>query len=91
MGFLQHLNRGNKSAQVATSIATSPEPHGDKEADIAYTSGTDSDTLSLEARNEKEVQLHPDQITANAQPGVAKAEATALVWPAWALYATYGW
>ncbi|TID19907.1 MFS transporter SIT family siderophore-iron:H+ symporter [Venturia nashicola] len=51
----------------------------------------DSDTLSLEARNEKEVELNPDHVTANAQMGQQKAEAAALVWPKWAVYCTYGW
>jgi hypothetical protein len=55
------------------------------------TPDTDSDTLSLEARNEKEIQLNPDQVTKDAQMGVQKAEAVALVWPKSAVYATYGW
>lgn len=52
---------------------------------------TDSDTLSLEARNEKEVQLNPNHVTQNAQMGQQKAEAAALVWPKSAVYATYAW
>jgi hypothetical protein len=53
--------------------------------------GSNSDTLSLEERNEKEVEAHPGEVTAGAQIGVQKAEAAALVWPKWAVYATYGW
>ncbi|KUJ10212.1 putative siderochrome-iron transporter [Mollisia scopiformis] len=52
---------------------------------------TDSDANSLEARNEKEIQEHPTEITANALPGQQKAEAAALVWPKSVVYATYAW
>jgi hypothetical protein len=52
---------------------------------------SDSDTLSLEARNEKEVQQHPDEVTAQADLGVQKAEAAALVWGKKTVYATYAW
>lgn len=54
-------------------------------------SDTDSSRLSLEARDEKEIEAHPDQVTADAAPGVRKAEAAALVWPKWAVYCTYAW
>jgi hypothetical protein len=50
-----------------------------------------TDTKSLEARNEQEVQQHPDQVTANAHIGVQKAEATTLVWGKPALIFTYVW
>lgn len=52
---------------------------------------SDSDGLSLEEKNEKEVIENPDHITSDAQLGVKKAEAAALVWPKWAVYATYAW
>ena len=50
-----------------------------------------SSRQSLEQRAEKEVQEHPDEITGDAQAGVQKAEATALVWSRKALYSTYAW
>ncbi|KAJ5645845.1 hypothetical protein N7490_002217 [Penicillium lividum] len=50
-----------------------------------------SDTQSLEERNERQVLDHPDEVTQDAQIGVQKAEATALVWSRTALYATYAW
>ncbi|KKY17973.1 putative siderochrome-iron [Phaeomoniella chlamydospora] len=50
-----------------------------------------SETASLEQKNEKEVQVHPDQVTADAQLGVQKAEAAALVWSKTAVYCTYAW
>ncbi|KAK9319475.1 major facilitator superfamily domain, general substrate transporter [Lipomyces orientalis] len=49
------------------------------------------DTQSLEERNEREILEHPDGISQEAQIGVQKAEATALVWSRTALYATYAW
>lgn len=91
MGILQHLNRGKKDSHVAHDIAQTDASPADKEVNVAYATGTDADNLSLEARDEKEVQAHPDQVTADAQTGVQKAEATALVWPNWALYSVYAW
>ncbi|GFF46725.1 siderophore iron transporter mirB [Aspergillus lentulus] len=50
-----------------------------------------SDTVSLEEKNERKIIEHPNEITQDAQIGVQKAEATALVWSKTALYATYAW
>lgn len=50
-----------------------------------------SSSLDLAERNEREVKEHAGTVTADAQLGVQKAEAAALVWPRWAMYATYGW
>lgn len=50
-----------------------------------------ADAQSLEERDEREVLEHPDQITHDAQAGIQKAEATALVWSRKALYSTYTW
>ncbi|KAH8809296.1 putative siderochrome-iron transporter [Xylogone sp. PMI_703] len=94
-----NLVRGRRDARLAQSIAqpntdsttaTATDPEAKHPADFTGTS-SDSDTLSLEARNEKELQEHPDSITANAQPGVQKAEAVALVWSKPALYIAYVW
>ena len=52
---------------------------------------SDQSRLSLEAQNEKEIEAHPDQVTKDAQLGVQKAEAAALVWSKKAVYATYAW
>ncbi|EKV10937.1 Siderochrome-iron transporter, putative [Penicillium digitatum] len=49
------------------------------------------DTQRLEERNERELLEHPDEVTPEAQIGVQKAEAAALVWTKTALYATYAW
>lgn len=65
-----------------------------KVARIQATTGdcqANSDSKSLEEKNERQVLDHPDEITAGAQIGVQKAEATALVWSRTALYTTYAW
>ncbi|EFX05040.1 siderochrome-iron transporter [Grosmannia clavigera kw1407] len=49
-----------------------------------------SDTDPVE-KNEREVRAHGNSVTTDAQLGVQKAEAAALVWPRWAMYGTYGW
>jgi len=54
-------------------------------------SASDSDTLSLEARAEKEANEHPDRVTDYEDVGVQKAEAAALVWSKQAVWATYAW
>lgn len=92
MGFFDNLKSHRAGGHVAGPTSTTNEVEKDafdNTHDGQYE--TDSDTLSLEARNEKEVELNPDHITANAQMGQQKAEAAALVWPKWAVYATYGW
>jgi hypothetical protein len=50
-----------------------------------------TDAESIEIRNEREVLEHPEQVTQDAQIGIQKAEATALVWSKTALYSTYAW
>ncbi|KAL1857796.1 hypothetical protein Plec18167_001801 [Paecilomyces lecythidis] len=52
---------------------------------------TTPDDQSLEQSEEQEVLQHPDAISYNAQAGIQKAEATALVWSKKALYSTYAW
>ncbi|KAJ5642943.1 uncharacterized protein N7484_005450 [Penicillium longicatenatum] len=75
---------------TAGKVGSDPQ----KAADIRTMTGeyqANSDTQSLEERNERQVQDHPDEITHDAQIGVQKAEATALVWSRTALYAVYAW
>jgi len=76
-----------------TNVVRATDEYGDektvtKETPDESIYDTDSDTLSLEARNEKEVELHPDNVTNDAQMGQQKAEAVALVWPKFAVYGT---
>lgn len=72
--------QGRKDSRIAQVFGLGKPSEDVKDKEVVYTSGSDSDTLSLEARNEKDVQQHPDQITPDAQDGVQKAEAAALVW-----------
>lgn len=86
-----------KSAPDATPEVRAAESHTTKEVAVAsgdgngIFSGSDQSRLSLEAQNEKEVEAHPDEVTKDAQLGVQKVEAAALVWSKQAVYATYAW
>lgn len=96
MGGVLDLVRGRNDASAAQAFAPAEEQQtqqtGKEEANYSTDpTSSDSDTLSLEARNEKEVQAHPHQITSYADLGVKKAEAAALVWSRTAVYATYAW
>jgi len=85
MGFFNRtINRNG-----ATGIPVDSKNDTDESLRGVYDG--DSDTLSLEARDEKEVQQHPNQLTADAATGVKKAEASALVWSKTAVYLTYAW
>lgn len=77
----------DKSARVAEAAAGYDTEKDSK----SLGSSSSSDDLSLVERNEKDVQLHPNQITAHAQSGQQKAEAAALVWSKKAVYLTYAW
>ncbi|KAK5132397.1 Siderochrome iron transporter 2 [Meristemomyces frigidus] len=91
MGFMQSL-RGRRDAVFPSGVTDDATAAEKRDHDVSQDSaGSDSDTLSLEARNEKEVQAHPDQVTRDAELGVQKAEAAALVWSKKAVYATYAW
>jgi hypothetical protein len=90
MGFFDNL-KSHRTSHVNEQTSP-PEPEkGAVGNDHEGPYETDSDTLSLEARNEKEVQLNPNHVTQNAQMGQQKAEAAALVWSKSAVYATYAW
>ncbi|GAB7355635.1 hypothetical protein MBLNU459_g6356t1 [Dothideomycetes sp. NU459] len=86
MGVLD-LVRGRNDTRTAQNIAQS----GAAEKEVNVSADASSDTLSLEARNEKEIQEHPDQITPGAQLGLQKVEAAALVWSKPVVIATYAW
>uniref|UniRef100_A0A093X970 Siderophore iron transporter mirB n=1 Tax=Talaromyces marneffei PM1 TaxID=1077442 RepID=A0A093X970_TALMA len=94
MGVLDNI-RGRDTSQLNAAVYRSePADVPVEQKSPGHTQdmiASDSDTLSLEARNEKEVQLNPDQITANAELGVQKAEAVTLVWSKRTVYAVYAW
>jgi hypothetical protein len=88
MGVLDMIRGRNDNSIAQPGEQTDVKHESDANA---YQSGSDSDNLSLEAIDEKEIQAHPNEITRNAQIGVQKAEATALVWSKPAVFATYAW
>ncbi|KAK5110935.1 Siderochrome iron transporter 2 [Meristemomyces frigidus] len=88
MGFINTV-RMRKAPHITGGAEPRDEKHDS--TDFGTATPSDADSLSLEARNEKEVQLHPDQVTADAEIGVKKAEAAALVWGRKTVYATYAW
>lgn len=74
---LLHRRRLTPDAAAATQDKLDYKQPTTSSADFADSS---SGTLSLEAQNEKENQLHPDSVTKDAQIGQKKAEAAALIW-----------
>ncbi|KAI1868381.1 hypothetical protein JX265_007204 [Neoarthrinium moseri] len=91
MGGVLDLVRGRRDGAVVHDIATSGPAATEGKTEAGAVSDSNSDRLSLEERNEKEIIEHPDTVTADAQLGQKKAEAAALVWSKPAVYATYAW
>jgi hypothetical protein len=91
MGFFDKLRNRRTSSHGRERTASSEHEKGAIDNGHEGSDEIESDTLSLEARNEREIELNPDHVTQNAQMGQQKAEAAALVWPKWAVYATYAW
>lgn len=88
MGFLAKL-KGRETPPTIRKPSQNQSPEYDP--NVASHTDTDSDSLDLAEKNEKEIQLNPDRVTEDAQDGVKKAEAVALAWPKAAVYATYAW
>ncbi|KAL1878688.1 Siderochrome iron transporter 2 [Diaporthe australafricana] len=97
MGFLDKFKKPHDTNVVtSTEHDGSPAADAKNEHDVEQPRVPESDTnsssrVSLEELNEKKIQADPEHVTADAALGVQKAEAAALVWPRWALFATYGW
>lgn len=89
MAILDKLEKFTSRDRAAESNPT--ESKGPQTPEEHIVQDGESSDLSLFARNEKEVEQNPDQITQNAHLGVQKAEATTLVWPKQAVYASYAW
>lgn len=90
--------RGRKDSQIVDDLTVTRDHHETKhdlkEENPENPSSPSSDEgrrYSLEAENEKSIEAHPDEVTAQAQIGVQKAEAAALVWSKKAVYLTYAW
>ncbi|KAM0716118.1 hypothetical protein Q7P37_008632 [Cladosporium fusiforme] len=90
MGFFGQSRHSPDAPAPADAEKADQAPNITADAESKYESDS-TDTQSLEARNEKEIQQHPDQVTADAHVGVQKAEAAALVWGKPALVLTYFW
>jgi len=84
MGVFDNI-RGRKDTDIAAGVMD-----GDEKSQYA-SDLSDASSMSLEAREDKEIREHPDQVTQSAHLGVQKAEATALVWSKKAVYASYAW
>lgn len=88
MGILDKFT-GRKATTEPVVVSEAQQKNNEEKGNVS--SGSDSDSLDLVDRNEKEIRENPDQITGHAQPGVQKAEAVALVWSRGAVYAIYAW
>lgn len=78
MGVVDRL-RGRKATEVVDDLG--PVENTNEKS-------TDADEL---ARANQEAEVHPDEVTKEAQFGLQKAEAVTLVWGKKAVYATYAW
>jgi hypothetical protein len=87
MGVI-NLTRGRKDNVVVEDL----RPTGENEKfNLNVEQNRVDDDLTNLDRAEKEIQEHPDQVSASTADGVRKAEAVALVWSKKAVYATYAW
>lgn len=84
------LVRGRQDSRIVRDVH-GPGLDTEEKENVDVGVQSDADTLSLEARNEKEVREHPDQVTSSAQEGVQKIEAAALIWGQKTVYAIYAW
>ncbi|KAF4540317.1 Siderochrome-iron [Lasiodiplodia theobromae] len=91
MGILDNV-RGRKDAVIAeAAVQPNAEPNAEsKDISTEPPSYSNSD-LSLEARNEREVEKHPDEVTKDVSEGVQKVQAAALVWSKKTVYCIYAW
>ncbi|CAG8235720.1 unnamed protein product [Penicillium olsonii] len=88
MGVI-NLTRGRNDRAVVEDLRPTQEAEEKNDVNVEQNRvGSDMDNLD---RSEKEIQEHPDQVSANAASGVRKAEAVALVWGKKTVYATYAW
>jgi hypothetical protein len=88
MGVI-NLTRGRNDRTIVEDLR--PTQDAETKTDINIEQNTVGSDIGNLDRSEKEIQAHPDQVSADAAPGVRKAEAVALVWSKKAVYATYAW
>ncbi|KAJ5671497.1 hypothetical protein N7507_000624 [Penicillium longicatenatum] len=93
MGVIDTIRGRDENGRTSKSFLPTPvyEDNTTKQEqpanDISHLPGEES----LEWHDEKEVQAHPDQINANADYGLQKAEAAALVYTKKVVFGIYGW
>lgn len=90
MGVLDSVRGRNNTSVTSDLVVTEDQQHTEKSPPQNPDSDP-NDRSSLEARAEREIELHPDQVTEGAELGVQKAEAAALVWSKKALIGIYAW
>lgn len=85
--------RGRKNNIVVAPDALAADDHERKEGspEAPEYPNEKKERPSLEARGEHEVEVHPDEVTSDAETGVQKAEAAALVWSKKSLILIYAW
>lgn len=98
--FIRGRNDSLHVHDISTAETNDPKTEGDipptdtpaARGDISGDNGNvESERDSLEARNEKEIMQHPNEVTSDAQMGLKKVEAAALVWSKKSVYTTYAW
>lgn len=85
MGVLHNITGRNDNARITRSFV-----EDGAQRDTAVSSEI-LDPSSLEWRDEKELQDHPDVVNEKAHAGLQKAEASALVWDKKVVFAIYAW
>jgi hypothetical protein len=85
MGLLDNIRVRNDNARISRSFV-----EDDARRDAAVAAET-LNSSSLEWRDEKELQEHPDVVNEKAETGLKKAEASAVAWDKKAVYAIYAW
>ncbi|KAJ5247672.1 hypothetical protein N7468_002655 [Penicillium chermesinum] len=84
MGVLDNIRVRDQNARVSRSFV-----EDDAQRDAAVSA--EAYTGSLEWRDEKELNEHPDSVNEKAEDGLKKAEASALVWSKKVVYSIYAW
>ena len=78
--------RGRQDSQIVEDLHVSEQHHEPKDIQLSEDL---KERNSLEARNEKAIEQHPDEVTENAYRGVKQAEAIMSSWTLRALIFTY--
>lgn len=91
MGFLDTIAGRNENGRMSKPFVPEEDTKEEPIANTIPTVPTDSDNVSLEKRDEREVERNPDTINTKAEAGLQKAEAAALVYGPNTVLAIYAW